>query len=322
MHGCGAIFRLDDQNRLKMNKFFNFILLEFALLAVKLIEYKYFSVFDSTQHDFLTNYRHIIDAVGNCSTLFSCYLLNCNVVVVFLVLALKVNIFLEFDLIGINLLFMVLTSKTIGKQKKIPVFVLIIVSGTVSMLCCVAISVVYTFVVFYCFFVLLFLWLRNHDIGSDGAEAANDAMLTVGLFMVSSLITFIAGKKIFGTPKLSGDFYSFYSTLSTFPILSSKLTIATLPFLFIILQNTDGEKKVFALSCYLIAELFRFYPISSENIINISAGFFDIGSLILMNGCYKKKISYLLFILYFSICILHYIWFSVLMKKTPYKFPF
>ena len=85
---------------------------------------------------------------------------------------------------------------------------------------------------------------------------------------------------------------------------------------------TDGEKKVFALSCYLIAELFRFYPISSENIINISAGFFDIGSLILMNGCYKKKISYLLFILYFSICILHYIWFSVLMKKTPYKFPF
>lgn len=260
----------------------------------------------------------------------SAYVLECALLPSFLILCARFLLFAPYiDFIfafsSIGFFIISLSTRLTSQYKKMTPF-FIIFSGIYSSMC-VNISIEMIAISIFSFFSILFFWLKSHRIGNDDGSAAPDAIATVGMFMISFACSFLLFGYIFDFPKYSpysiiystnnNDlnnnskrmkivYWKFTDTLNIFPIIYSRMALSSFPAFF---SHLEIGKKLLCMTAILCAEFFRFLPFSTESakfdiIIQVSASFFDLASLIFITGVSTRFIGLTCTAIYVSLTLL------------------
>ncbi|OHT04003.1 hypothetical protein TRFO_28604 [Tritrichomonas foetus] len=257
----------------------------------------------------------------------SVYILQCALFPAFLLLLARFLLFAPyvdfvFGFTSFGFFIVALTTKLNQsyKYRQLSPF-FIALSGIYSAFC-VNIAVEFISIGLFSFFAILFFWLKAHRIGNDDGSAAPDAIATVGIFMLSFGGSFFLFGSLFGYPQYSQTFWRFRDTIKILPILSSRLALSSIP---AFMSNLEPSKRLLCATAIISAEFFRFIPLASNpavysttdgsintenfndlfNVITlVSAGLFDIASLVFITGVSTRFVGLFSTAIYVSTTII------------------
>lgn len=287
---------------------------EYGIQNLRIIQ-----IYQKIQNSLPYNIIPAINAISVSILFFSFYLLKCDLLSCFCLLSsqfilVRPGIDYVLPIISLNILVLSLFVHVLGENsgsiKKMAF--LVTISGIISGIS-MHISVEFISMVIFSFFIFLFFWLKSHKIGEDDASAANSAMATIVLFVLSFCTVFFTISHFSGYPPICKHFWSFKSTigLKHLPFFQTILTVSIIPSFF---THHESNKFLFALTGYICAELFRFLPASTleydkeitETADIISKRISDISSIIIASSSSSMFIALFSTACYISLHFLRY----------------